>query len=60
MIRLYLCECCNKSKDWSEMHNKTLCKNCWIRAYEKDIVIRIKKSWTTKQLNAKVKKIMEL
>ena len=60
MIKLYYCECCKKGKDWSEMHSHTLCKNCWIQEYEKEISARIKKTWITRKLNIKTKRILEL
>ena len=31
MMRRYLCLTCEKWKDWMDMHDEKLCKNCWRR-----------------------------
>ena len=49
MIRLYHCKECGKNKDWSEMHNKTFCKNCWALMDQEWIDGRIKKTWETRR-----------
>ena len=50
-VILYLCGDCGNYKDWSEMHNEILCKNCWIKKENVFYHNRAKAAWTSRKKN---------
>ena len=49
MVKLYCCNECNTAKDWSEMHNRILCKNCWGNSYDQKFRAGAKQTWITRR-----------
>ena len=59
LVEYFQCLECKEVKDWSEMHNKTLCKNCWSRTELKFYSDRARRIWNTYYLNKKAGKILK-
>ena len=60
LVKYFQCIECKKVKDWSEMHNKTLCKICWGKTDDKYYADRAFKALVTKRTLAKVKRVLNL
>ena len=60
MAILYLCKECDVYKEWCEMNNEILCKNCWAKKEHKKRTDAGTKMQHTKRLKVKTKKILEL